>query len=860
MSFGVSISDAVLLTQMAWKTVQNARRACGEYDDLSQEVQSLHGVLRKLEHEIKTPESPLNHPNVSYKEELKTTVNGCKRVLNVLDVILTKYNKLSEKERSTKKLWQRIRFGNGEVADLRDQRSDLTYYTSALGLLLNMACAGSMGGVEKKMDDAGGDLKDIKAAVNGITAQLMSRNHHEGSVLTAYTDDDKAVWKEFRRELIRDGFSSSTLKKHRTMIKAYVTELGNRGLFDENDTTPVTEEEEKEEPDYLNHISRLTQSPPSPSSTRAGPQNLTGSEALTMYNTPVTAIRTVSHSFDTPVTMGEVTSRSTSGPEIAVDGGKLGSTEPRKVRIGEYEPVGVEEATPNMEEYKHRSQEEGSSSSAQEEVAGASVYGDVSTYDAFDQLQEVVKSLYTTRHDHHPTTSEREDTRGAKQTAKPGDSEEDVKISRKSMEPPNTPNVTPSQPNLVPADASGYALHDTSDAPKSRPLTEWRLAGQPSSPRKEGPRPHQAYAETLIESDSDAEFSPSGESSGAINPGTLMESRTTMTLQPPGPNDHWAPSARDAWKIIVASDYGNFISLSGSRDSQARLTQDRLQTSHDHDLDPEAVLLSLPPFDEISCFGDTSESDPALTEDRSGRRKSKSRSQESNAPVNGFLAIEDDIKLEMDECRRLARRLGSSACLPHHPAKNMDNLTRLVHMSSHTLQCSLLRYKAIRIVNDDALNLRRTTLTAEAHSILRQMDSAMSLAIMSYDFHGEIVPNVWNATRSCLRLTEQQRGEFVKRCGQVGRMRRRIGDLLQLKEEKPMYVDEVMTDKADAPPLEMNSARMSFMSEVESLLRCLQDLCADWVEVGMCITYFMEVDDRRRTSFSFRVVYQDDVK
>ena len=241
-SFGFSLSDAVLLTQLAWKTVQNARRACGEHDELTHEVSSLHIVLRRLESEIRIPESPLNQSDGSYSEELEVIISGCKKVLNVLDSILKKYNSLSEEERSVKKIWQRIRFGNGQVADLGDQREKLTYYTTLLNMLLNMASAGSTGRVEKKMDTAGNDLKDLKVAVNGITAHLVSQSHHEGSALTAYADDDRAVWKEFRRELLRDGFSSSVLRKHKTTIKAYITELGNRGLLDQNDLDSGTEE------------------------------------------------------------------------------------------------------------------------------------------------------------------------------------------------------------------------------------------------------------------------------------------------------------------------------------------------------------------------------------------------------------------------------------------------------------------------------------------------------------------------------------------------------------------------------------------------------------------------------------------
>lgn len=83
------------------------------------------------------------------------------------------------------------------------------------------------------MNDAGGDLKEIKQAVNGITAHLVAKDRSEGSVLTAYPDDDRIFWNELRRELIENGFSSFVIKKHSHLIKAYIGELGARGLLDD---------------------------------------------------------------------------------------------------------------------------------------------------------------------------------------------------------------------------------------------------------------------------------------------------------------------------------------------------------------------------------------------------------------------------------------------------------------------------------------------------------------------------------------------------------------------------------------------------------------------------------------------------
>ena len=241
MSFGFSVGDAVTLGQLAWKTIQNSLKACGEHDELTREASSLHVVIRRLEKEVSKPESPINRPEDKCKEELQSIVDGCEKVLKVLNRVLEKYNTLSEKERSAKKLWRRVRFGNGEMADTRDLREKLIYYTSALSLFVNMVSMGSIGRVESQMEAAGGDIREIRIAVNGITAHLLAATHREGSVLTTYGDDDKAVWKEFRKELIEEGFSSATIRKHKQLIKAYIKELGDRGLLDDEDPHDIEE-------------------------------------------------------------------------------------------------------------------------------------------------------------------------------------------------------------------------------------------------------------------------------------------------------------------------------------------------------------------------------------------------------------------------------------------------------------------------------------------------------------------------------------------------------------------------------------------------------------------------------------------
>ncbi len=236
MSFGWSATDVAALATLAYQTVQNCRKACGEYDDLTRQVQSLRGVIRKLRDEAANPKSLLNRPGKSSCwEELRPSLEGSREVLRSLNVILVKYASINRKDKMIGRLWTRAKFGNKELGTLNDLRQKARYYTGAISTLLNTVAIGSLGRIENSLDEAG--LKDIKPAIEVIAERLISMSHGEGSVLTAYANDDRAVWKKLRRELIRENIvPSDIISKNKGLITRFIQELGERGVLDDPET------------------------------------------------------------------------------------------------------------------------------------------------------------------------------------------------------------------------------------------------------------------------------------------------------------------------------------------------------------------------------------------------------------------------------------------------------------------------------------------------------------------------------------------------------------------------------------------------------------------------------------------------
>jgi hypothetical protein len=217
MSFGYSAGELLGFAQLALKIVQNSRRACGEHHGLTREVKSLHSALKRLEREASEEESAETSTEPTNFKDLKGAIKGCVRVLKELDGILKKYSSLSERELSVKKLWSKVRFGNSEMQELSRYRAKISTYLGIITLHLNLS--------------TGSEMRKIKLSIDGIAAKMASG--HEGSLLTSYGDDDKAAWKELRRELHRDGFEDSFIRENRLSIMDYVRELGDKGAFDE---------------------------------------------------------------------------------------------------------------------------------------------------------------------------------------------------------------------------------------------------------------------------------------------------------------------------------------------------------------------------------------------------------------------------------------------------------------------------------------------------------------------------------------------------------------------------------------------------------------------------------------------------
>ena len=222
MSFGFSVGDFIALVHLTTRTYQGWKKACGEYTDITQELDNLNVILSRAATEIQAPSSLLLHQDRDLGQ-LRALTSSCTAIVSQLEAIVLSYGGLSKSRRST---WDRIRLGQQNLTGLRVK---LILQINTLGTYLDIVGISAIGRVENNVREV---PKMIKV-IDYLAAEIRA-GRREGSAMTTYENDEKEVWRQFRRELIAEGFSSEDLKKSRDRLRTYIKKIAEAGLLDED--------------------------------------------------------------------------------------------------------------------------------------------------------------------------------------------------------------------------------------------------------------------------------------------------------------------------------------------------------------------------------------------------------------------------------------------------------------------------------------------------------------------------------------------------------------------------------------------------------------------------------------------------
>lgn len=221
MSFGFSISDVINIVQIGQKTYRDWKDAPAEYAVIDDHLNSLQCILRRLRQETNTSNSLLTADGED-AHQLANILRSSGQTVQQLNDVVKKYESLAKARKRTS---DRLTF---PIERLKDLRSKLAYSITTLSGFLDIVAVSALARVEQGIQG----LPQITQAINHLAAEVRS-GRRECSVMTIYDNDDRAVWREFRKELIGSGFRSDVIQRHKTKIRRYLTDLQSAGRLEE---------------------------------------------------------------------------------------------------------------------------------------------------------------------------------------------------------------------------------------------------------------------------------------------------------------------------------------------------------------------------------------------------------------------------------------------------------------------------------------------------------------------------------------------------------------------------------------------------------------------------------------------------
>lgn len=220
MSLDFSLEDFRTIGERSWKVYKACRVASSEFQEIAGEVLSLHAVLKLLQDASEDSKSLVSRAADSRKLEVSKILRICRRILDAIDNLVTKYHSLgTDKERK----WHILRHGNA----LDPLRRNLMLAVSKLNLFLNTLETTSLARIESLMEKL---LQEVRAG------------RRTPSVLSSVIDNAAVGWPQLKTELVGVGVPKADIEMFREPIQEWIREADEDGILEETelseDTTP----------------------------------------------------------------------------------------------------------------------------------------------------------------------------------------------------------------------------------------------------------------------------------------------------------------------------------------------------------------------------------------------------------------------------------------------------------------------------------------------------------------------------------------------------------------------------------------------------------------------------------------------
>ncbi|KAH7385006.1 hypothetical protein BKA64DRAFT_748480 [Cadophora sp. MPI-SDFR-AT-0126] len=240
MSFGWSVGEIVAMTNLALKLALSTKKASGTWDSLSREMSGFHVVLNQLQGELIKPGTVLNRAGETKRTELMTLYGECIRVLNKISQVLERYNGILEgKKGFGAKSWQKGRYIDGEPAELRAIRYDITTCKNSITIFLAPLSVGELAVVDGETrlrsqtrnmieEDLDGNSKyEGVNCLDPVQDEHMPRGYEDDNPVAAetqslqFSSDERSLSARSTQHVIKDRLDPSYSVRNRDYLKFF---------------------------------------------------------------------------------------------------------------------------------------------------------------------------------------------------------------------------------------------------------------------------------------------------------------------------------------------------------------------------------------------------------------------------------------------------------------------------------------------------------------------------------------------------------------------------------------------------------------------------------------------------------------
>ncbi|KAL8754606.1 MAG: hypothetical protein Q9199_004217 [Rusavskia elegans] len=213
MSFGYSVIDFVAVGQPAWSAYKSCKEALESFANVSLEVLSLHAIVKEFGDSLTRNTLP------SFQlAGLKSLTEGCRKVLDDLQIIIDRHHSLGSKSKRT---WDRLAWGKESINELRSRMISNT-------LLLNAFTSTSQTTVQNRRERYLNKRQRGRSESSVINGRSLSDDDD---------DDDETIWHDIRKELDNVGVTVAGFSANWKFIIQWFEDIIQSGGFKDQTAT-----------------------------------------------------------------------------------------------------------------------------------------------------------------------------------------------------------------------------------------------------------------------------------------------------------------------------------------------------------------------------------------------------------------------------------------------------------------------------------------------------------------------------------------------------------------------------------------------------------------------------------------------